>query len=136
RALREGRLQVGFLRLPCDEVDLLQVVAILREPFVVVLPRSHVLASYGHVPWSLLGKEPSISFPRPFAPGFHDVLMSHCRRVGITLNVVMEAEHYHAQQNLVALGFGLSLQPASIRVIRREGLVYRPLAPPQLYAQL
>ncbi len=135
-ALREGRIHVGFLRLPCEESDPLELVPILREPLVLVLPRSHPLAACARVPWPVLAKEPCISFPRRLAPGFHDTLMSHCRRLGVTLNVVMEAEHFHAQQNLVALGFGLSLQPASIQVIRREGLVYRPLAPPTLHAEL
>jgi DNA-binding transcriptional LysR family regulator len=125
-----------LLRLPCEETHFLEVVPVLREAFIVVLPRSHALAACRAISWRALAAEPCINFPRRAAPGFFDTLMSHCRRVGVTLNVVMEADHLHTQQNLVALGFGVSLQPASSELIRREGLVYRPLAPPILYAHL
>jgi hypothetical protein len=46
--------------------------------------------------------------------------------------VAREAEHFQAQQSLVALGFGLALQPASIQITRRQGVIYRPLGPPIL----
>src|SRR5439155_26330755 len=105
-ALRDSRIQAGFLRLPREESGFVELVPILGEPLVVVLPAAHPLAARPTIPWRALAGEPCITFPRRSAPGFYDVL-SHCRRVRVTLNVVVEAEHFHAQQNLVALGFGL-----------------------------
>lgn len=136
QALRDGRLQIGFLRLPVEEDRSLVVESVLREPLVVVLPDAHPLAACRRIPFSALATEPWIFFPRRLSPGFYDSLVAHCRQAGITLNIVKEAEHLHGQQSLVALGFGLALQPASIQIIRRRGVVFRPLAPPTPYARL
>jgi DNA-binding transcriptional LysR family regulator len=62
--------------------------------------------------------------------------MGYCHRAGVTLQVVKEAEHFQAQQTLIALGFGLSLQPASLESVRRRGLVYRPLKEPAPHAEI
>src|SRR5262245_16123960 len=43
-ALASRRIQVGFLRLPCSDEGFLQTEVVLREPLVVVLPKSHTLA--------------------------------------------------------------------------------------------
>jgi DNA-binding transcriptional LysR family regulator len=136
QALREGRIQVGFLRLPCDDSALLAVETVLREPLVVVLPRSHPLAARRRIPLRALAGQPVITFPRRLAPGFYDSLMGYCHRAGVTLQVVKEAEHFQAQQTLIALGFGLSLQPASLESVRRRGLVYRPLKEPAPHAEI
>ena len=136
QGLRDRRIQVGFLRLPFDEDRLLVMESVLREPLIAVLPDGHPLAAHRRVPLKALATEPWISFPRRMSPGFYDSLMAHCRRAGVTLNVVKEAENFQAQQSLVALGFGLALQPASVQIIRRHGVIYRPLAPPIPYAEL
>ena len=62
--------------------------------------------------------------------------MGHCHRAGVTLHVVKEAEHFQAQQTLIALGFGIALQPASLRSVTRRGLVYRPLQGPAPLAEI
>lgn len=136
KALRDGRIQLAFIRLPCEEDRLLVVEPVLREPLVVVLPEGHALAAYRRIPLKALATEPWITFPRRLSPGFYDSLVAHCRQAGVTLNVAKEADHFQAQQSLVALGFGLSLQPASIQIIRRQGVIYRPLAPPPPYARM
>ncbi len=136
QALRDGRIQLGFLRLPCEDPALLVVEPVCREPMVVVLPESHPLATRRRIPLTALAGQPVILFPRRLAPGFYDSLMGYCHRVGVTLQVVKEAEHFQAQQSLIALGFGLSLQPASLRSVRRRGLVYRPLREPAPYAEI
>jgi DNA-binding transcriptional LysR family regulator len=136
QALRDGRIQLGFLRLPCEDPALLVVEPVCREPMVVVLPESHPLATRRRIPLTALAGQPVILFPRRLAPGFYDSLMGYCHRAGVTLQVVKEAEHFQAQQSLIALGFGLSLQPASLRSVRRRGLVYRPLREPVPYAEI
>jgi DNA-binding transcriptional LysR family regulator len=136
QALRDGRIQVGFLRLPCEDPALLVVETVLREPLMVVLPRSHPLTAHRRIPLRALAGQPVISFPRRLAPGFYDSLMAYCHRAGVTLQVVKEAEHFQAQQTLIALGFGLSLQPASLESVRRRGLVYRPLKEPAPRAEI
>ncbi|HSF03689.1 MAG TPA: LysR substrate-binding domain-containing protein [Solirubrobacterales bacterium] len=136
KALLDGDIQLGFVRLPCEEDRLLVVEPVLREPLLVVLPEAHALAAYRRIPLGVLAAESWITFPRRLSPGFYDSLVTHCRQAGVTFHVVKEADHFHAQQSLVALGFGVSLQPASMRIIKREGVTYRPLVPPPPYAQM
>jgi DNA-binding transcriptional LysR family regulator len=136
QALRDGRIQLGFLRIPCEDSALLAVEPVWREPMVVVLPESHPLATCRRISLKELADQPVISFPRRLAPGFYDSLMGYCHRAGVTLQVVKEAEHFQAQQTLIALGFGLALQPASLRSVTRRGVVYRPLRGPAPTAEI
>jgi DNA-binding transcriptional LysR family regulator len=136
QALRDGRIQLGFLRLPCEDSALLAVERVWREPMLVVLPESHPLALRRRIPLTALADQPVISFPRRLAPGFYDSLMGFCHRAGVTLRVVKEVEHFQAQQTLIALGFGVALQPASLRSVTRRGLVYRPLHGPTPLADI
>jgi hypothetical protein len=44
--LETGVLDIGFLRLSIGEHSALEVVAVHREPFVLVVPSSHKLAKW------------------------------------------------------------------------------------------
>ena len=126
--LREGRINVGFVRMPVDDGGLV-VEAIQREPLVVVLYRTHRLAQARRVRLADLAPDTMIVFPRHIAPGYYDVLISACRLAGFTPQVL----HPGSMQTnlaLVSAGLGVTLLPASIRNLRRSGVVYRALAPP------
>ena len=129
QALRERRIQAGFLFKPLDEDDLV-VESILKEPFVVVLPKSHKLSKLSQIPLKTLAQEPFIFFRRDVAPGFYDVIANCFLQAGYTFKIAQEADHIQTNLGLVAMGLGVSLLPASIQVIRREGVVYRPLRAP------
>jgi DNA-binding transcriptional LysR family regulator len=127
-ALLEGRIQVGFVRLPIEENGLV-VESIQREPLLAALPERHRLARRTRVRLADLAGDTMLLFPRHIAPGYHDVFIGACRRAGFTPRVL----HPGSMQTnlaLVSAGLGVSLLPASIRNLRRAGVVYRPLAPP------
>jgi len=128
-ALREGRIQVGFLRLPVDEAGVV-VERIQREPLVAVLPARHRLAQRARVRLSDLAGEPMVLFPRELAPGYYDLYVGACRQAGFTPRVAHEALGIQTNLGLVAAGLGFTLLPSAIRNLRRSGVVYRPLAPP------
>jgi DNA-binding transcriptional LysR family regulator len=76
-----------------------------------------------------LAGETILLFQRHVAPGYYDLLTSACLAAGFTPRVF----HPGALQTnlaLISAGLGVSLLPASIRNLRRTGVVYRPLAPP------
>ena len=77
-----------------------------------------------------------ILFPRRSAPSNYDWLLSLCRRAGFTPRVLHETESLQTNVGLVAAGLGISLLPASIRNLKRVGVVYRPLAPPVPYVEM
>jgi DNA-binding transcriptional LysR family regulator len=128
-ALRHGRIQVGFLRLPVDDGGL-AVDVIQREHLVAALPEGHRLARRSCVRLADLQHDGLIMFPRWMAPSYYDLLVSVCRHAGFTPQVLHETENMQTNLGLVAAGLGVSLHPASIRNLQRAGVVYRPLAPP------
>jgi DNA-binding transcriptional LysR family regulator len=127
-ALRRGRIQVGFIRLPADEAALV-IEPIQREPLVAALPETHRLAGRARVRLADLAGETMILFPRHDAPGYYDVFLDACRRAGFTPRLLHPGS-MQTNLGLVSAGLGVSLMPASIRNLRRAGVVYRPLAPP------
>jgi DNA-binding transcriptional LysR family regulator len=133
-ALRNGRIQVGFVRLPVDEGGLV-VESIQREPLLAALPQRHRLARTARVRLADLAAETMILFPRHVAPGYYDLFISACRRAGFTPRTL----HPGSMQTnlaLVSAGLGVTLMPASIRSLRRAGVVYRALAPPVPHVEL
>jgi DNA-binding transcriptional LysR family regulator len=133
-ALRDGRIHIGFVRLPIEETGLV-VERIQREPLLTVLPHEHPLARAERVRLADLARETMILFPRDIAPGYYDIFVGACRRAGFTPRIL----HPGSMQTnlaLVAAGLGVSLMPASIQTLRRDGVVYRPLAPPVPYVEM
>jgi DNA-binding transcriptional LysR family regulator len=126
--LRRGRIQVGFVRLPMEETNLV-VESIQREALVAALPDGHRLARRARVRLAELASDTMILFPRHTAPGYYDVFISACRRAGFTPQLLHPGS-MQTNLGLVSAGLGVSLLPASIRNLRRAGVVYRPLAPP------
>jgi DNA-binding transcriptional LysR family regulator len=127
-ALRHGRIQVGFIRLPTDETNLV-VETIHREPLVAALPEGHRLARRVRVRLADLASETMILFSRHTAPGYYDIFISACRRAGF-MPRLLHPGSMQTNLGLISAGLGVSLMPASIRNLRRAGVVYRPLAPP------
>jgi DNA-binding transcriptional LysR family regulator len=124
-ALREGRIDVGFVRAPFEEPGLTSEL-VRSEPLVVALPSGHPLASRKALTLSLLSKEPFVLFPRVRGPAYFDLLMRLCHEAGFTPRIVQEAPQLDLV-SLVAAGLGVSILPSSIRRIRRAGVVLRPI---------
>jgi len=134
-ALRDGRIQIGFVRLPVETGGLV-VETIQREPLLAVLPSGHRLARRTTVRLSELQNDPIIMFPRHTAPGYYDFLLAACRRAGFTPRVLHEPGSVQTNLGLVSARLGVTLMPASIRNLARAGVVYRPLAPPVPHVEM
>ncbi len=124
-ALREGRVHVGFIRAPLAEPGLSSEL-VRRESLMAALPSGHPLAARKVIPLSLLAREPFVMFPRVRGPAYFDHLVRLCHDAGFTPRIVQEAPQLDIV-SLVAAGLGVALLPASIRNIRRRGIVLRPL---------
>jgi DNA-binding transcriptional LysR family regulator len=117
--LDTGSLDIGFLRLPIGEHPELEVVAIHREPFVVVVPRSHKLAKRTKVRLRELSGEDFVMYERAYAPGFYDLLFSMLRDAGVVPNISQSAGQMPTLISLVDAGMGISILPAS--TVRHSG---------------
>lgn len=134
-ALRDERLDVGFVRPPIGESSLHSEM-LVREPFVVALPAGHRLAARGRISLSSLTDESFVLSRRETVPIFYDLVLGVCRDAGFVPRAPHEADHPQMVLGLVAAGMGISLVPASVRNAKPRGVVLRSLrpAPPILQA--
>jgi len=124
-ALVRGKLDVAFLRRETRATDLMfRVVA--TEPFVVVLPSDHRLASYEAInPHDIVG-ETFIAVSNT-APVGRRVVDDYLRRTGIDIRPDHEADHLAMAMSLVASTRGVALLPAYARNLLPSSLTSRPL---------
>ena len=124
-ALASGELDVGFL-IPGSRDPALAYAPLHREPLVAALPARRRWPV--RVSLRSLAGEAFILFPREVAPELHDAIVSLCRKAGFAPRIGQEAIQMQTIVSLVAGGMGVSLVPASLEHMRRDGVVYRPLA--------
>jgi DNA-binding transcriptional LysR family regulator len=130
-AMKTYRLDVGLVRPPVFGAESLAVQVIWREPMVAVLPQTHRLAGHRLIALEELAEEAFLQVPRHEGPGFYDQLIRICAGAGFSPNIVQGARTAPTIVNLIAGGMGISILPASLRSLRRKGVVYRPFRKPE-----
>jgi DNA-binding transcriptional LysR family regulator len=111
--LEAGSLDIGFLRLPIDGHSELEVVTVHREPFVLVVPSSHILAKRKRVRLREASGLDFVMYDRAYAPGFHDLIFGMLRDAGIIPKVRQTAVEMPTLISLVDSGTGVAILPAS-----------------------
>jgi DNA-binding transcriptional LysR family regulator len=124
--LREGRIDLGLIRSPIVERDLISQV-IFQESLVVALPINHPLAMLEEIDIRSLVIEPFILFPRQLAPGLYDPIIAICQAAGFSPQVVQECIQMQTIVSLVSANMGVSILPESIQEAQRQGVVYKPI---------
>lgn len=124
--LETGALDVGCIFASPDLPAVLTYQATTLDPLVVALPSDHALAALAEVPLARLAQEQFLMFERHFGPTMFDTVVSACMRNGFSPRIYA-ARQVHTIVSLVAGGLGVALVAASVQVMRREGVVYRPL---------
>lgn len=124
--LREGRIDVGFLRPPVEE-DLFNFEIIFEEALVVALPEAHGLANQSSVSLRSLSNDPFILFPRTLAPGLYDQIITLCQQADFSPIVAQEAIQMQTIVSLVAAEMGVAIVPESLQHLQRTGVVYKPI---------
>lgn len=126
RALQERQIHLGFVIPPIHD-ETLTLKLILQEPFVVVLPKNHPLATQLEVPLLALANDPFVLVSRDLEPGYYDRCISLFKQAGFAPRVLQQVSEKHTILSLVAAGIGVSLFSASVRNLHREGIVYTTL---------
>jgi DNA-binding transcriptional LysR family regulator len=109
-ALREGRIDFGFLRLPIEDRRL-EIHAVFDEPFVVALPEGHTLQRATTLEPKDLAGYPAFVLARRFAPGFYDGLLVALKNGGLSLQVMRELGEFTTMLALVSAGMGIGILP-------------------------
>ena len=125
--LRDGTLDVGFLRPPLRAADI-NVRTIRKEPLVAVLPLGHKLATRSSVPLPALADDPFIGYPSQFRSVMQEAVDDACRKAGFRPRVIQECHETATLVSFVAAGLGVALVPGSVRHLQITGAVYRPIA--------
>jgi DNA-binding transcriptional LysR family regulator len=127
--LRAGFLDLAFVNEPPSDPEL-EMVPVLIEPFVLILPATHRLArGKGPVAIKSVSDEPFIFFSRPSGIAIHDRFMALCKTANFTPHVVQESHTWSTIVGLVSSGLGVSVAPLCVSQLSLRGVVYRPIRP-------
>jgi len=113
-ALEAGRIHVGILRPPVQSKVLISE-RLLSESLILAFPRGHRFKTHDEVPWQALADEA--------------VVARACHEAGVALKIKYEVDQPQTVLAIVAAGLGVSLVPASLRVLKIPGVDYRRLVP-------
>ena len=124
--LRTGALDVAFMRGPLD-VEGLEVLDLVREQIVVVLPAHHTLARRKLIPVNLLYDLPCITMDRTLAPALYDAIAAFYGQARIRMQAVSSADNVLGHLQLVQEGLGFALLPDSVSALLPPGVIVKPL---------
>lgn len=125
-ALRRYAIDVGFLRGPLEEPDLVSE-EILREEIVVVLPAQHRLTRMKRVSVRMLRDLPCITISRNAGWPLRDIVSSLYKQADLRVRATQEADGVYGHLNMVAAGLGFALLPEYVKSILPRGVVTKPL---------
>lgn len=126
-ALKAGRIDVGFGRLPLDDAEL-ACRTVLDEPLVVALPVGHPALRRRRLALADVAREPLVLYPARPRPSYADQVLASFRERGLVPTVALEANELQTAIGLVGAGIGLALVPQSVQRLHRDDVAYRPLA--------
>ena len=112
-ALREGRIDIGFLHTPSEHRGL-EARVIVRDPMVVAVPDTHRLAGRRSAPLSEFGDDDFVLPLRQMSPAFYDRIIAACSAAGISPAIPHQPRHLLTILSMVSMGAGISLVPSSL----------------------
>jgi DNA-binding transcriptional LysR family regulator len=124
KALREGRLDVGFVGLPLTEDGGLAAEVTARIPLVVAISSKHPKARSPEITLKQLRGEPYALWPRHLSPGSFDQMLEIFQRAGFGPPVTMEGGIPSARTliGMVAAGLTIALVDPATRDIAPKGV--------------
>jgi DNA-binding transcriptional LysR family regulator len=104
-ALKNGEIDVGFLRPPVDQLHL-DCYRLFEEEFVVVLPKTHRLAKRRTLKLKDVADEPLIIFDRNFSTGLYDKILGLYNRQGLTPHLTLTHVEAHEEAGAIMIASG------------------------------
>ncbi len=130
-ALKEGRIDVGFGRIPLDDPALNRVL-LRNETLAVALPLNHPAIQAGRTGIRLAELQPEtlIIYPKAPRPSYADQVLSIFRKQTIKPAKLTEVRELQTALGLVAAEVGICIVPAAVQRFRRDNVDYIPLDEP------
>jgi DNA-binding transcriptional LysR family regulator len=127
KALREGRIDVGFGRLKSEDPSIRRIL-LREERMVVALSPGHRLAEReGGARLMELIHEPLLVYPKAPRPSFADQVLAAFNEANLTPDHVTEVRELQIAMGLVAAGQGIAIVPESVQGMHHRNVVYRKL---------
>jgi DNA-binding transcriptional LysR family regulator len=134
--LRQGRIDVAFVRPPVARGSDLTFRPLSSEPMVVAVPRSHRFAGRRSLRLAELKSEEFILYPRATRLGLSDMILTACEKAGFSPIVAQRAPQISSTINFVAASLGITIVPECMMKSRSDAVSYVRLSSPRLYAEL
>ncbi len=133
--LRNEQIDAGFTRTLFADSKGLVIDPLMDELLVVALPAGHPLAQSdggGDMAISIkaLAGETFIIQGSRLRLGLYASTVAACHTAGFTPRIGPEASNHASTLNLVAVGLGISVVPASLQRMHIDGVTYRRLKGP------
>lgn len=127
-ALKDGRIDVGIGRLMFEDSAIERRV-LKYEPLAAALPTGHPLADTDQpIPLAALADETLILYPSEPRPSYADQVLAIFANHALTPRSLREVRELQTALGLVAAQSGVCVVPASVNRLRRDDIVYRPVA--------
>lgn len=120
-ALEGGSVDVGLIR-PHVNNRALQIVPLIREPFMALVPVGHRLATQKATSLRQLAHDPFVLFSRTGSPMIHMRVMEMCLRAGFTPATIQLADQIHTVAGFVGAGIGVAIAPSTVTNFNFPGL--------------
>jgi len=126
RAVSLGLLDAGIVHARPERTEVRRQL-IHREPLVAVLPSRHPLAQKEGFQLSMLSDEPMVALHREHGPAIYDAIVACCHEAGFSPDIRHMARSPLTIFQMVRLGLGVSIAPASYATTGFAGVVFREL---------
>ncbi|PPQ33298.1 LysR family transcriptional regulator [Rhodopila globiformis] len=135
-ALKEGRIDVGFGRIPFEDPKIERQV-LRNEKLCAALPASHPLqARRRPLRLAELANEPLVVYPKAPRPSYADQVLALFRARDLKPSMIHEVRELQTALGLVAAETGVCLVPAGVERLRRDNVVYRHLDEDQAFSPI
>lgn len=134
--LRDGAIDVAFLRPALGETEGLRTHRLPDEALWAALPPRHRLAGASAIDLVDLADDSFVLYPRSNGRLLYDSVIAACRNAGFSPRIAQEAPQMTSTVNLVAAGVGVALVPESMGQLHAHGVTYVPIAGDGPQAQL
>jgi DNA-binding transcriptional LysR family regulator len=125
-ALKEGRIDVGFLRPPGRSFGL-KLHRVCHERLVAVLPADHALAAKKHFGLGDLAGENMIGYVPIGGAAYFNSIVRRCREAGFEPVIIQETANTVPLAVLASAGVGIGITPEWVCHLPIPNLTYRQL---------
>jgi DNA-binding transcriptional LysR family regulator len=126
--LRDGRLDVAFIRPAAGETEGLHTKHLFEERMMIAMPVGHRLAKRSSLSLLAFAQESFVMYPRTNGSALYDAIIAACHNAGFSPRIAQEAPQISSTVNLVAAGIGVTIVPESMSHLQTHRVVYRRIS--------